>query len=286
MRQLPHMNELAAKPGVHVVTLYAQVHQLEEIEEIVTKHDIKYPLAMDSFWEAGYEAPVLPHVWVVGVDGKIVFSGRSEYDKAIETELAKVKYPGLGKATVHKEVEAAAKAFGEGKYAEAYKLAETVYDNTEDEAAEEDANYIMERIDDRLGNLSVRAETSEVMKNYRVAMRCWEELATKYKGLDDAEEAPDRLKKLVDSKDVQAEIAARRELLKLMLSLDVVFQDVDDTDAEKVTEFRKKCLAEYRAFAEKYKGTGAGDNANDLIKIFEGLVPPESKPEEKPAEGK
>jgi tetratricopeptide (TPR) repeat protein len=291
MRQLPHMNELAAKPGVHVVTLYAQVHQLEEVEEIVSKNNIKYPIAMDSFWEAGYEAPVLPHVWVVGVDGKIVFSGRGEYDKAIETELAKVKYPGLGKSAVHKEVEAAAKAFGEGKYAEAYKLAEAIYDDTEDETAEEDANYIMERIDDRLGSLGVRAETAEVMKNYRVAMRCWEELATKYQGLDDSAEAPERLKKLADSKEVQAEIAARRELLKLMMSLDVVFQDVDDTDADKVTAFRKRCLAEYHAFAVKYKGTGAGDSAGDLVKIFEGLLPEEtkpeeSKPEEKPKEGK
>ncbi|MCB9932860.1 MAG: hypothetical protein H6841_05485, partial [Planctomycetes bacterium] len=266
MRQLPHMNDLAAKPGVHVVTLYAQVHQLEEVEEIVTKNGIKYPIAMDSFWEAGFEAPVLPNVWIVGVDGKVLFSGRSDYDTIIESELAKVKYPGLGKAAVHKEVEAAAKAFGEGKYAEAYKLAEAVYDNTEDETAEADANYIMERIDDRLGTLTVRAETAEVMKNYRLAMSCWEILATNYKGLDDAVEAAARLKKLADDKTVQNEVAAKRELLKLMMSLDVYFQDVDETDAEKVIEFRKKCLGEYRTFAEKYKGTGAADNANDLVK--------------------
>jgi hypothetical protein len=285
MRQLPHMNELAETPGLHVVGLYAQIHSLDEIEAVVKKHEIKYPLTADSdiFNNAGYntDGVSLPIVWIIDVEGKIAFTGMAGYSEALEKEMAKVKYPGLGKAVIHKDLEPAAKAFVEGKYAEAYKLAETVSDSTEDEKAEEDADYIMERIDDRLTTLSVRAETAEIMKNYALALGCWEELATKYAGLEDATEAPARLKKLQEDKAVAKEIAARHELVKLMMSLDVSFQEVDPADSAAITNFRKKCLEEYRKFAKENKGTGAGDSAEELIKVFEGLVPAEAPPEEK-----
>jgi hypothetical protein len=279
MRQLPHMNELEETPGVHVVGLYAQIHSLDEIEGVVKKHNIKYPLTADSdvFNAAGYvtDGLPLPNIWIIGVDGKVVHSGMQGHTEALEKEIEKVKYPGLGKATIHKDLEAAAKAYVDGKYAEAYKLAEAVSDTTEDEKAEEDADYIMERIDDRLGTLSVRAETAEIMKNYTLAMKCWEELATKYAGLEDAAEAPERLKKLQEDKAVAKDINARHELFKLMLSLDVSFQEVDTADAAAVTAFRKKCLESYQKFAKENEGTSAADNANDLIEVFKGLLPEE-----------
>ena len=284
MRQLPHMNELNATPGLHVVGLYAQIHTLEEIEAVVEKHEIEYPLTADGdlFNNAGYvtDGITLPHVWIIGVEGKIVFAGMAGYSEALEAELAKVKYPGLGKASVHKELEPAAKAFVEGKYAEAYKLAEAVSESTEDEKAEEDADYIVELIDDRLGTLSVRAETAEIMKDYGLALACWEELATKYKGLEDAAEAPERLKKLQDDKAVAKENTARRALFSLMLSLDVSFQEVDVADATAVTAFRKKCMEAYAKFAAENKDTAAASTAKDLVTVFKDLIPEEPTPEE------
>ena len=277
MRQLPHMNEINAKPGVHVIGLYAQVQTLEDIQGVLKRLKVTYPQAVGGFWDAGYQATTLPRTWVIGTDGKIAFIGASGYDEAIEKELAKVKYPGLGRSDIHKDLEPAAKAFGEGKFAEAYKLAEAIYDNTEDETVEADAEYIIERIDDRIGTLSVRAETAEVMKNYSLAIGCWTELL-RFKGMDDAAEAPERLKKLTESEEVKKELAASDELVALMFDLDVDYQDVDDTDAEKVTAFRKICLEAYREFVTEYEGTGAGDRAKDLIKTFESLVPADPEP--------
>jgi hypothetical protein len=199
------------------------------------------------------------------------------YSEALEKELARVKYPGLGKNEIHKDLEPAAKAYVEGKFAEAYKLAEAVSDNTEDEKAEADADYIMERIDDRMSALSVRAETAEIMKDYTLAMKCWEELAT-YKGLEDAAEAPERLKKLQGDKTVEKEITARHELFRLMLALDVTYiKDVDPADGTAVTAFRKKCLEAYQKFAKENEGTAAAETANDLIEVFKTLLPPEEE---------
>lgn len=275
MRQLPQMNEYHETPGLHVVSIYAQVHTLEEIDAVVEKFGIKYPIAMDGAWELGYSAPVLPQTWIVNPEGKVVFVGRSGYADVLKKELAQVKYPGLGRANIHESLIPAAKAFADGDYAGAYKLAEKIYDETDSEQAEEDADYIMERIDGRLSSLEVRAETAEVMDDYRLAMACWEEIATKFKGLDDAEDAPERLKKLQESDKVKSEIKAKRELLRRMMALDVKFQTVDDEDAEAILEFRKDCLRQYYDFSETHGGTGAADRADELIEIFERLIGPE-----------
>jgi hypothetical protein len=281
------LTELDAQPGLHVVTLYTQVHELAEVEELVKKHALQFPIAMDAiaFENAGYVSPQLPRAWVIGVDGTFAYAGIEDYKPALDKELAKVKYPGLGKAAVHKDLEPAAKAFVAGNYAEAFKLAEDIYDNTEDDAAEADADYIMERVDDALGTLTVRAETAEIMKDYALAIACWAE-ATRYKGMDDAEEAPARLKKLQDDKAVQKEIAASRELLRLTMSLDVKFQPVDDANAAEVAKFRKLCVESYRKFATDNAGTGAADSATELAKGIEALLPQEIKPTDPPKEEK
>ena len=281
MRQLPHMNELHETPGLHVYTLYSQVHALPEIREIIDKHSVRYPIAMDSFLDVGYHAfEGLPRMWIIGVDGKVAFAGTKGYSDALDEAMEKVKYPGLGKTSVAKELTEAARAFGEGEFAKAYKLAEAIYDDPPSDEVEAEAEYIMERIDDRIDRLAQRAETAEIEKNYDLAISCWKELA-RYKGLDDAEEAPERLKTLQGDKDVQNEITKRRDLLKLMCELDVKFQDIDDTDGAAVSTFRKECLEAYRKFAKENEGTYAADEAESLIEIFERLLGPDAaEPEE------
>jgi hypothetical protein len=139
----------------------------------------------------------------------------------------------------------------------------------------------MDRITSRISTLTVRAETAEVQKHYSLAIACWKEIS-RYKGLDDAAEAPERLKKLTESKEVKHEIEKRRELLRVMADLDVHFnQNVNEEDAGQVLEFRKKCLATFRKFAEDNKGTYAADEARSLIEIFERLIGPEAEESDK-----
>ncbi|MBK8206583.1 MAG: redoxin domain-containing protein [Planctomycetes bacterium] len=284
MSQLDATNKLAQTPGLHVVTFYAQTHKLEQIEAVVKSNNITYPIALDETpWLAGYDAPDLPKVWIIGTDGKIKFAGTDSFDDVLKAELAMVKYPGLGKQSIAKGLEPAAKLFVAGKYKEAYAAAEKMFDETDDEAEEDDADWIMKRIDGRINTLSVRAATSEVLKEYALAMRCWEELA-RYKGLDDAEEAPARLKKLQENADVKKEIAARRSLLVLMCDLDVEFQVLDDSEPATVKIFREKCLKAYQEFSSANKGTGAADRADELVKAFKQLlgIPEEPAKQEPP----
>lgn len=284
MKELADVNKLAETPGLHVVTFYAQAHKLEQIEEVVKANNIKYPISLDEkAWVAGYESPELPRVWIIGTDGTIKFAGSEGYADVLKTELAKVKYPGLGKNDIAKKLQPAAKLFVEGKYKEAYAAAEKVFDDTDDETEENDADHIMKRIDGIMNTLSVRAETAEASRNYELAIRCWTELA-RFKGLDTAAEAPQRLKKLTDSAEVKKGLAARRALTSLMLALDVEFQAIDDSEPAAVKTFREKCLAAYVDFAAKNKGTAAADQAGDLAKAFRGLLglpePEETRPKD------
>jgi hypothetical protein len=237
---------------------------------------------MDGFWDT-YQAPSLPKVWIIGTDGKIKFAGNPGYKKVLDAELAKVKYPGLGKDNVAKALEPAAKLFVEGKYADAYNAAQTVFEETEDTAAEDDADLIMKRIDSRARALTTRGETAEAERDYEVAIRCWQALA-QYKGIDEAAEAPERLKKLQESESVKKETVARRALLAEMLSLDVGYATIDPTKEEDVRKFREKCLAAYKKFATDNKGTAAAERAEELAEVFtELLEAPQESPKEEPA---
>lgn len=275
IREMAAVNKLHETPGVHVVSLYDQVHELKEISTLISEHKITYPIAFDSFREAGYVTNSLPHVWIVGTEGKIIFSGGTGYDELLAKEIAKVKYPGLGRHSFHKSLEPAAKAYAAGKYADAYKLAEAVYDETSDEEVEHDADYIMKHIDNRLSTLVVRAETAEILKDFKLAKECWRAMAKHYTGMDDASDAQKRLDALDMRREVQIEITARNELLRLILSLDVDFQTVDDNDPAAVLAYRRKCLAAFQKFAKDNENTAAADIAEDLVKTISAFIPEE-----------
>ena len=267
MRQLPHMNELQEKytsKGLHIFSLYCQAHTLEQVEETVAKHKIAYPIALEGIWADKYSSPGLPMVWIIGADGKIAFKGGRAYDEPLQKELAKVKYPGLGKVEVASEVEPAAKAFAEGKIANAVKLADAIADGNGPEAAIKDAEFLLLRVEARIRALNQRAEVAESLKDIDAATVAWHELATRYAGCEDAEEAPARLKKLQEDKTAQRERMSRRALLAGMRKLEWDARDVEEPSTNR--EFREKCVAFFEKFVKENEGTAAAGIAGGYAK--------------------
>ncbi|MCC6575162.1 MAG: hypothetical protein IT462_15405 [Planctomycetes bacterium] len=287
MRQLPHLNEMHenfGSKGLHVLSLYAQLHPISQVATFISDHKIKYPVAL-NYDGSTYSCSVLPHVWIVGVDGKIIFSGSKGYEKVLETELAKVKRPGLGKVEVAAELEPAAKAYLEGKYAEAHKLAAEIANKAEiSDGVLADAEHLLERIDSRVKLLVNRADAAEVQGDYAVAMRALEELATDFKGMEDAEDAPARLAKMKADKQVAREMEAF-----------MAYNELDRKLANAQAEL-SEWAAEYGKFAEQYKSTKAGARAIDTAAGFKAAAeeeaaakepmknPAGTPPEKKPAE--
>lgn len=287
MRQLPHMNELHEKyasKGLHIFTLYGQSHPLKQIEELVAKQEIAYPIALEGIWAESYPSPGLPRTWLIGADGKIAFIGPSAKDDLIEKELAKVKYPGLGKAEVAKEVEAAAAAFGEGKFAQAVKLATSVVDGDHAENVIKNAEYVLERVEARIRALNQRAEVAETLKDIPTALAAWNELATRYAGCEDAAEAPARLKKLKEDKDAQKELAARKAWVTNSRQLEWDARELDFEDSTVLKGYWQKCVTEFQKFAKENADTAAARHALSVADKYQAAIKAAEKPAEKTPE--
>lgn len=271
VKQLATLNALDAKPGVHVVSLYTGVHKFADLESALTKNKVVFPIALDSFWPAGYDAPKVPKAWVVGADGKVKFIGETGFDKAANDELAKVKFPGLDKESLATGVQPAAKLYAEGKFGEAWAAAQKVADTSQDKAEQADAEWLARRIEDGLKAMIARADTCENSRDYARARRCWEE-AARYAPMEDAAQAAERLKKLNENPVAAKEIKARRDLIALNYDRAVEKRKFDAKDTKKLRKFYQDSLAAYKKFAEDNKGTVAGDRAADQVTAYEDSI--------------
>lgn len=271
---MPHLNkqhkEFSSK-GLHIFSLYRQLHSLKQVEKIAKKMKVKWPIALDGHWNSRYQSPQIPMVWLIGTDGKFKYIGDGTgYDDILAKELAKVKYPGLGLSKVEDSLKPAADAFVAGQMAKSYKLAEAVYDADEvTDDAEDQAEAIMERITGTCNNFVNSAEVAITERNYALARTALNILTTRYKGVEEAEEAPAMAEKLIKKKDeVDKEIKARRALVALMMDQDVTFQNVDITDVKAYNVWRTSVVDGCEKLAAAHKDTAAAQTATDSAVWF------------------
>src|SRR5690606_21276978 len=128
-----------------------QGHSREEVEKFLADRGITVPTPHSGSDFSGYREgwSGLPHAMVIGPDGKLAFEGKSGYEAAISTELARIKYPGLGKLDVAPGLERAAQQFVAGNYASAREDAAKLKEKkADDEAIVADADFIIARVDE------------------------------------------------------------------------------------------------------------------------------------------
>lgn len=249
---MPDINKLEEKyaaQGLHVVSVFVRPQPLENIEKQLTQSKVTYPVALDGFQEVGYVAEQVPTVWIIGTDGKIKYTGREADEAVLKAEIAKVGRPGLGTRQFTKEADAAAKAYSKGDYAEAWKLATALAESDASEAVMDDAEFLVERIEERRDTLMNRLETAEVERDYASALKALEVLAARFSGVEETEEVEARLKEMRENPVVKGELAATDALLRLLRRLE--FRG--ETGADLAGELEK--------FAEEHQGTRAAEEA-------------------------
>jgi hypothetical protein len=110
-------NEYGGK-GLNMYLLESQGTAEEKLKAFLKGKGFTAPVQMGGM--AGYPGDRgLPFAYVIGVDGTVVFEGRGDYHAAVKVEMAKIKYPGLGKLEVAKGLEKAAGNFVAKAYAKA-----------------------------------------------------------------------------------------------------------------------------------------------------------------------
>jgi thiol-disulfide isomerase/thioredoxin len=89
---IPHLNELQHKyagQNFQLVSLVLEGHQT--MDPFLTKHQVEYPIGLDSSSLDDYGITAIPHAFVIDQNGKIIWSGHSaspEMDTVIAKALA------------------------------------------------------------------------------------------------------------------------------------------------------------------------------------------------------
>lgn len=268
MRRFNQLEQEYAGKGIHFVSAYVQFQNLETIEKHVADLKITHPVALDGFFDSRFTAPLLCCVWVIGVDGKIVHAAQEGWEEAALKELKKVKYPRLGISRVYSPVEPAAEAFGAASYAKAHELASAVADSDEADKVIDQAEALVERIEQMRDTLRKRAEVHEICGRYELALACWSELAAHFKGFEDEPDAEKEITRIKALKDYEPEMKARRAYVATRLKIWLPFESAGN-DGKKTIEAARNAVETLKKFAEDNKERAVAASARDFQAQYE-----------------
>ena len=252
MKALPSLqglwNEYGGK-GLNMFLLESQGTGEDKLKAFLKAKGITAPVQMGGL--SGYPGNGgLPFAYVIGVDGKVVMEGRGDYHAVIKAEMAKIKYPGLGKLDVAKGLEKAAGNFVAKAYNKAIDDCNSVIEKGKDEAAVADAKFIIERCNAEGAKLRARIDAAKGEKRYLDAFADLETLSSGFKGMEIGDAAATELKELKKDKEVKKEVDAANGLIKLRENVAKM-----KTKTEKATALRN--FAKQKA----NDGTRAADDA-------------------------
>ena len=247
--------------GLHIFLVESQGGTLEDITKYAAGKGLTFPIPIGSGANfSNYPGGNgLPYAFVIGPDGKVAWQGREGYAAAAVKELERIKYPGLGKLEVAPELVKSATSFGTGSYGAAHEEALKVKEKQADnEAAVADADYIIQRVEERVTALRAKIDEAKGTKRYHEALAMLDVLASKaYKGLPESEPAAGEAKELRKDKAVKEELKAWDALTKTLEANEKAKSDVD----------KKKNLIK---FYEKYEGMAAAEEAKTLAEALSG----------------
>jgi len=261
VRQLPHLQELHDRygdAGLHVLLVESQHHEEDEVRAFLGERAITVPCAIldwsdfpmaspNSTEVVGYDPSHLPRVYLIGGDGAVLSDGAKFDEAQLEAELKKVRYPGLFRKAVAKELDAAAEAFGKREFGAARSLATKALEAQLSADARADAEHILARVVAVANRDFGRAEALLADRRFLAARELFTELERAFAKDDRAARAKEQLDSIAKHADAKRGITAEKELRELLIELRAAPRK---TRAEKLA-----------AFAKKHDGTVAGADA-------------------------
>lgn len=258
---IPHLVQLQTKygaQGLHIFTFESQNSSEDKIKALMLPQNVNYPVAT-SGGNAYQTGGGIPHAWVIGVDGKIIWEGnpRNGMDKVVEEELKKVKYPGLGKAEVAKEAVKVAVQYTKGQYTAARKEAKKLAENEKSsDEAKADAQFIAERVTKLAASKLEEAKAAEAAKDYAKALAIYDWIAKNFKGDEEGTAAEAKVKELKADKDVKREMDAQVAFNKIIDSVKKPGTTAVDYAA---------AAGALKGFVKKFEGTKAASDAEKIL---------------------
>lgn len=253
MPQLQKLWEQYENKGLHIFHCESQGADKEKLEEWLGRRGVTFPNTIGGGDFSAYEGESgLPYAFVVGVDGTVVWQGRSGYKKVIHDEMKKVRYPGLGKTSVAKGLEKAAALFGAKQYAKAAKEARSKLDKAEGETpVAADAKYIISKTVSVRKKLQAAIERHKSEREYTKALTTLQLMARAFKGTPEGSAAKQTVKEMKKDAAVKKELKADAALARIRASFDTM-HDIT----------KKKSILDN--FSKQFSGTRAAEHALQL----------------------
>lgn len=247
--------------GLHIFLVDCQGTSKADSEKYARDRGLTFPIVIhaESSFEKydGMQRLSLPYSYVIGPDGKVAWQGKGDYSAEVRKQLARIKYPKLKRVDVSPEIVPAAMQFEAGEFAAAKAAAEKIKAAAPNEKAVEDAEYVIQKVEENVQALRARIDELKEGRRYHEALPELEKLAGKaYKGLEEQAQAAEELKRLKKEPQVQAELKAWEALKKTL----------ESNKQLKTVEDRRKAL---QKFIDKHKDTAAAEEAATMIEAVE-----------------
>lgn len=250
---MPHLQKLWDEhggKGLHVFAFEAQNHSADEIRTCLAQNGHKsYPVSAAGANNYQTDGGI-PHGWLIGVDGKVIWQGNpgdGKFDQMLKEELAKVRFPGLGRNDFDKAVNKALGLYAKRDLGGARREAQKIAENEKsEEQARADAQWLVERFT-KLGEEQLALADGYVAeRRYLDAQEVLSFLAATFKKEPEGTAAQEKLDGFKDPA-VKKELDAAKKLQKLLAALQ------NRPAAERKVNLEK--------FASKNEGTRAAEEA-------------------------
>lgn len=258
---IPHVEKLQqtyGKRGLHIFTFEAQNHSAEQIKAKVSERGGK-TYSVSAGGGNNYRGDGgIPVAWLIGVEGKVIWQGNpaaetSKLDNLIEQEIAKVRFPGLGKTDFAPEALKAVKLYMGKDFAKARAEAQELADDEKASAqARQDGAFLVAKVDELAARQRELAERYTAEGNYLGAYETLAWFAKHFKGSEEGDAAKEKLKAFKKDKQLKRELKAAVALQKLLAKLQGQPADV-----------RAKVLEKFAA-SKKIEGTAAASRATSM----------------------
>lgn len=253
---IPHVQALQEEfggRGLHIFAFEAQGHTPEQIRTTVTQRGGR-TYAVSAGGADNYRTNGgIPHGWLIGVDGKVIWEGNPgdpQFDRLLRAEMAKVRFPGLGRNDFDRALAKSLTAYMRRNMADARKEAQKVLDAPRSsDAAKADAQYLLDRYQQIIDQQWALAQQYESERRYLEAQELYAWLADTLKRDELGSQAKARLDAMKDDEGVERELDAAKRLRALMAKL-------EGRPAEE-----RRVMLERFAQDEKYRDTRAAEEA-------------------------
>lgn len=239
--------------GLHIFAFEAQGHGAEEIRTTVAGRGGRtYPVSAGG--AENYQTNGgIPHGWLIGVDGKVIWEGNpgdSQFDTLLRAEMAKVRFPGLGRNDFDRTLTKSLEKYSRRDIGAARKEAQKVLENARSsDVAKADAQYLLDRYQGILDAQWALAQQYETERKFLDAQEIYGWLATTMKKEELGTNAEARLDAMKDDDAVKREVEAAKRLRALLAQL----------QGRPAAE-RRVALERFAA-DDKYKETRAAEDA-------------------------